>query len=65
MPEREEKAGRGGANICPYKPNAKVSYLFKCTRDCKGKIEGKMETKWLSSLNVSKQRPLVQPAASA
>ena len=47
--KKRKKAGRGGAD--------KVSHLFKGSRDCKSKIEGRLDSNWLTSLNVSKQRP--------
>lgn len=49
-PEREEKAEREG-DMC-------VLSIQTC-RDFKGKIEGEMQTEWLSSLTVSKQRPTI------
>lgn len=49
MLEREKKAERGGADTCLYKPILKAFCLFKCTKDIKGKIEGKMQTQWLFS----------------
>lgn len=44
--EREEKAARGGADMCLYKPIPKVFCLFKYIRDLEDKIEGKTQMKW-------------------
>lgn len=58
--KERKKAGRGGAD--------KVSHLFKGSGDCKSKIEGRPDSKWLISLTVSKQRPSrlkTQPAPCA
>lgn len=42
MLEREKKVERGGVDTCLYKLILKVFCLFKCIKDFKGKIEGKM-----------------------
>ena len=47
--KEREKSGRGGAD--------KVSHLSKGSRDCKSKTKGRLDSKWVTSLNVSKQRP--------